>query len=170
MVGPLRSIMQHEAVFIGISQLGAVFAGFIAIFTVFTRPDGRFSRAESLRIRSMLYASFLTVLGSLLPLVVSAYGVVPPALWRRSAILFLATGLIAVLDAARHNLSLERTQRMKVGRVHFYVSWALALAAVVLTGLTALGHGGPGHYLLALLLTVAVAISNFVTTTLLRLL
>ena len=162
--------MQHETILIGISQLGAVFAGFIAIFTAFTKQDGRLSPAESLRVRSMLYASFLTVLGALWPLVVSAYGITDPDLWRRSAMLFLLTGLFAIADAARHNLSLEGSQRAKVGKIHFFVSWGLVAAAVTLVALTALGYGSAGHYLLALLLTLAVAISNFVTSTLLRLL
>lgn len=162
--------MQQEAILIGIAQLGAVFAGFIAVFTAFTRADGRFSRVESLRIRSMLYASFLTVMGSLWPLVVSAYGVPDPDLWRRSAVLFLLTGLAAVADAVRHNLSLKDTRKVSLGRVHFFVSWGMVGVAVALVAATALGHGGPGHYLVALTLTLAVAISNFLTSTLLRLL
>lgn len=162
--------MPYESILIGMSQLGAVFAGFIAIFTAFTRPDGRFSRAESLRIRSMLYASFLTVLGSLWPLVVAAYGVAEADLWQRSAVLFLTTGSIAFVDAARQNLSLRESQRSEVGRVHFFVSWGLASAAVVLVSMTALGYGHAGHYLLAIVLALAVAITNFLTSTLLRLL
>ena len=162
--------MQHETILIGMSQLGAVFAGFIAIFSAFTKPDGRFSRSESLRIRSMLYASFVTVLGSLWPLVVSAYGVPDPDLWRRSAVLFLITGLAAVVNAARHNVSLKGSQRARLGTIHFFVSWGLTAAAVILVALTALGYGDAGHYLLARLLTLAVAVSNFVTSILARLL
>ncbi len=163
--------MQHETILIGMSQLGAVFAGFIAIFSAFTKPDGKFSRSESLRIRSMLYASFVTVLGSLFPLVVSAYGVPDPDLWRRSAVLFLITGLAAVVNAARHEtLWLKESQRAQLGRIHFFVSWGLTAAAVILVALTALGYGDAGHYLLALLLTLAVALSNFATSILTRLL
>ncbi len=162
--------MPEESVLIGLSQLGAVFAGFIAIFTAFVQRDGRFSPVESLRARSMLYASFLTVLASLLPLLLSAFGVMGNDVWRFSAVLFLVLGIGAPIDAARHNLALKGSERRGVGRVHFFITWGLTVATIGVLGQIALGYGDAGHYLLCLAMMLCIAASNFLTSTLLRLL
>lgn len=155
---------------IGLAQLGAVFAGFIAIFTAFVQRDGRFTPVESLRVRSMLYASFLTVLASLLPLVLSAFGVAGAEVWRLAAVLFLVLGIAAPIDAARYNLGLKPEQRWRIGRVHFFVTWGLSGATLALLGLIALGYGGAGHYLLCLVMMLGIAATNFLTSTLHRML
>lgn len=41
-----------------LTELGAAFAGFVAIFLIFARRERRFSPADSLRIRSIILASF----------------------------------------------------------------------------------------------------------------
>ena len=162
--------MKEEALLIGLSQLGGVFAGFIAIFTVFARKDGRLSPADSLRVRSIIYASFIVVLGSLLPLLLSSFGVSDPALWKISAAVFLVLAIPAPVDVARHQLALSRQDRRQVGTVHQVVSWGLSATVTLLLGSIALSHGGAGYYVLALMLTVAIATSNFVTIALQKLL
>jgi uncharacterized membrane protein len=162
--------MDEEGILIGLSQLGAVFAGFIAIFTAFVQKNRRFSSAESVRIRSMLYASSIVVVASLVPLLLSMYGVPRPALWRLSAALTLMLGLPATFDVARHNLALEKQNRMQLGRVHSWVTWGLCGAVVALLGATVMGYGAGGHYVLSLLLGIAIALLNFVTSALFKLL
>jgi hypothetical protein len=56
------------------AELGAAFAGFIAIFLIFARREGRFSPADSLRIRSIILASFSVVFTALAPLVLGQAG------------------------------------------------------------------------------------------------
>ena len=74
------------------AQLGAAFAGFIAIFLIFARREGRFSAADSLRIRSIILASFSAVFFSLVPLVLHHAGFSGagfgerPALWPSSEV------------------------------------------------------------------------------------
>ena len=118
----------------------------------------------------MLYASFLTVLASLLPLLLSAFGVMGNDVWRFSAVLFLVLGIGAPIDAARHNLALKGSERRGLGRVHFVITWGLTVATIGVLGQIALGYGDAGHYLLCLAMMLCIAASNFLTSTLLRLL
>ena len=162
--------MNDESVLIGISQLGAVFAGFIAIFMVFVRKDGRLSAADSLRVRSIIHSSVIVVLAPFLPILLSANGVSNVVLWKASAAIFMVLGLSGSVDVARHHIAMTRQDRTEVGRVHSIVSWGLnAIVSAVLI-LIALGYGDYGHYILALVLTLAIATSNFITISLQKLL
>ena len=77
--------MREEATLIGISQLGAVFAGFIAIFMVFTQANGKFSPVDALRARIIIFSSFVLVLAALLPLVLHGLDITPCLLYTSDA-------------------------------------------------------------------------------------
>ena len=162
--------MIEEGVLLGISQIGATFAGFIAIFLIFARRDGRFSPADGLRIRALIYASLLIVIGALLPLLLHAYGAAEAQLWRGSAALYFAAGVPASIDAARRHLSMTQQDRREVGLLHSVVSWGLNLVVVAILGSLVLGYGSVGNYVLALVLTIAIVMANFVTLSLKNLL
>ncbi len=53
-----------------IAELGVAFAGFLAVFLIFARRDGRFSPADSVRVRAIIAASFTSIFMALLPLCV----------------------------------------------------------------------------------------------------
>lgn len=156
-----------------IAELGVGFAGFVAIFLIFARRDGRFSPADSLRVRSIITASFQTVFGSLLPLVLSLYGLSGPQLWRIASLLAIAAAVPVALHVARLHLSLTHQDRAEVGLVHSYIAWGLSAMSGMLLIANAAGLlGGPGAalYVTALIALLGIATSNFVTIAFKRLL
>lgn len=162
--------MREEAILIGFSQLGLVFAGFISIFLVFAKRDGRFSPADALRVRSIIYASFMVVLGALAPIVLSAYDISGEMAWRAGAAIFIGVGVISTIDAARRHLAMTRDDRAEVGIAHSVVSWGLNIVlTAVMVGIV-FGLGGAANYILSLTLLLAIAASNFITIALQRLL
>jgi hypothetical protein len=169
--------MDTEGILIGFSQLGAVFAGFIAIFLVFARKDGRFSPADSLRIRSIVHVTMVLVIGALLPLSLSLYGLSDQKLWKMSAIILLFFGFSATLNVARYHIGMGKEDRRDVGLLHSLVSWVMNFAVATLLILIAVGFSEFGfasqfaaNYVLALFLMLAIVMSNFVTLSLQKLL
>jgi hypothetical protein len=115
------------------AELGAAFAGFIAIFLIFARREGRFSPADSLRIRSIILASFSAVFISLVPLVLHHAGFSGVALWRVASTVALIGGLLAGGVVARKHVTLAPTDRANVGVLHSVITWGLfAIAAIFL--------------------------------------
>ena len=45
--------MPEQPLLLGISQLGAFFAGFISIFMAFTQSNGKFSALDAVRVRAI---------------------------------------------------------------------------------------------------------------------
>ena len=77
-----------------IAELGVAFAGFVSIFLIFARAEGRFSPADSLRVRSIILASMSAVFMALLPLVLIHAGVTDGSLWRSASLAALVIGLL----------------------------------------------------------------------------
>jgi len=68
-----------------IAELGIGFAGFLAIFLIFVRSEGRFSPADSVRVRVIILSSFITIFMALLPLLLMLSDVATSTMWRRQA-------------------------------------------------------------------------------------
>ena len=162
--------MDEEATLIGISQLGAVFAGFIAIFLVFARKDGRFSVADSLRIRSLLYGSFIVVIAGVAPLVFDAFEFSGASLWRAAAVTVFLVAAFSIGDSARHHIKMSAADKREVGVIHSILAWGLSSVSGGLLLAAVVGHGGWPFYLLAVAIILVVTMLNFLTITLQRLL
>ena len=79
-----------------IAELGVAFAGFLAIFLIFARREGRFSPADSLRVRSIIVSSLAAVFLALAPLAMSLYGWQGAVLWRAASGLVLVIGVLLI--------------------------------------------------------------------------
>lgn len=156
-----------------IAELGVAFAGFLAIFLIFARREGRFSPPDSLRVRSILISSLFAMFFALLPLVLALYGIRPITIWRIASATSLLVGAPAGLEIARRQLAMSAEERAAVGTIHTVVAWGLfALAAILFAG-NALGVSGDPSaalYVTALVCVLGVATSNFVTVAFHRLL
>lgn len=155
------------------AELGAAFAGFIAVFLIFARRDGRFSPADSLRIRSIILASFSVVFFSVVPLVLSHAGYAGAALWRASSIVAAIGGLPAGVVVAAKHIALSPIDRADVGMVHSVITWGLFLIATIFIISNAFSTAsGPSswRYLASLVCILGIAASNFVTIAFQRLL
>lgn len=156
-----------------LAELGAAFAGFIAIFLIFARREGRFSPADSLRIRSIILASFSTVFLSLVPLILQQAGLSGGELWRVTSAIALVGGVLAGGLVALKHASLEPADRVDVGAVHSVITWGLfALATILLISnlLWLFSPPSAWRYLAALACALGIAATNFVTIAFQRLL
>lgn len=155
------------------AELGVAFAGFIAIFLIFARREGRFSPTDSLRIRSIILASFSAVFFSLVPLILHHAGLSSVAVWRGASALALICGLVEGGVIGRQHLALSPTQRADVGTLHSVITWSLFAVAAALLAWNAFGPGSSPSawpYLLSLFCMLGIAATNFVTIAFQRLL
>ena len=156
-----------------IAELGVAFAGFLAIFLIFARREGRFSPADSLRVRSIIVSSLSAVFLALLPLVLGLYGWEGAGLWRASSVAALLVGVALSLHIGRRQLALPPEERAAVGFVHSSVAWGLVFVIGVLLLSNIFGLFSPpaaAPYVAALMCSLGIATSNFVTIAFQRLL
>lgn|GEM_PF-1395463 len=149
-----------------IAELGIGFAGFVSIFLIFARGEGRFSPSDSLLVRSIILSSFSAVFGALFPLVANLYGVEASVLWRVSSLASLILGSIASFHAAFKHFALSREWRAGVGLTHSAIAWGLVVAGLVLLASNAsgaLGEPSAAPYVAALMLTLVNSATNFIT-------
>ena len=155
--------MPEEALLIGLSQIGATFAGFVAIFLIFVRRDGRFSPADALRIRALIYTSLLVILTSLIP-VMMTFVVGEDVLWQRSAQLALAIGVMSIVDVARAHAAMTKADVADIVLLHAVITYGLAFAAAALVAILAFGlAAGSALYLIAVMLTLVSVVVTFIT-------
>ena len=155
------------------AELGAAFAGFIAIFLIFARREGRFSPADSLRIESIILASFSAVFFSLVPLVLGSAGVSSTALWRASSLIALAVGLVTGGLVAVKQVRLSPEDQEEVSLEHSVITWGLFAIAAVLFSANAFGwvvEPSAWPYLASLFCALGIAAMNFVSIAFRRLL
>jgi len=155
------------------AELGAAFVGFIAIFLIFARREGRFSPADSLRIRSIILASISVVFFSLIPLILTHAGLSGVTLWRTASTVAFIGGLVAGGVVARKHFALSPTDRVEVGMVHSVITWGLFVTAAIFFGINAFWFGSAPSgwpYLASLACILGIAASNFVTIAFQRLL
>ena len=93
------------------AELGAAFAGFLAIFLIFAKREGRFSPTDSLAVRSMILGSFSTVFLALAPLALAALGAGESLVWRTSSGLGLLAALSISLSMALAHRRIPREAR-----------------------------------------------------------
>jgi hypothetical protein len=162
--------MREEELLLGISQLGAVFAGFVSIFLVFAKKDGRFSPADSLRVRSIIHSGFSVVFGALVPFIFWSYEFGERQIWLYSAIVFVFAGGLVSSDIARNMLAIKGDSRKDLRGGSTFAAWSLGVIAFVLAVSIIAGYAGAANYILALIAILAIAMINFVTIALRRLL
>jgi hypothetical protein len=156
-----------------IAELGIAFAGFLAIFLIFARREGRFSPADSLRVRSIIVSSLSAVFLALLPLAIHLYGMEDARLWRTSSIVALTVGVLMSVHVGRKQYALPPEDRAEVGFLHSNVAWGLVLVSGLLLASNILGvfrEPSAAPYIASLICALGIATSNFVTIAFHRLL
>ena len=102
--------MKEEAILIGISQLGAIFVGFIAIFVIFTQSTSKLSSGDTVRARIIIHSSFAVVLAALSPLVLNGLGIAPSWLWRLATGIHLLLGGTITFNILRSQRTADKTK------------------------------------------------------------
>ncbi len=146
------------------AELGAAFAGFLAIFLIFARREGRFSPTDSLAVRSMILGSFATVFLALFPLALAALESPDPVVWRTSsgAGLVVMLSMAASMAFAHRRIPLDAREDLRTSLV--VAAWSLASLVVALFLANLAGWlGGPsaGLYLSGLVALLGITALNF---------
>ena len=147
------------------AEVAVAFAGFIGVFLVLARRDGRFPADDSLTIRVIVAGSVGAVFYSALPLVLHALGVSGASLWRISS---ATTGLISAAVTAYmipHLRAIPLAERYPSISLRNLVPWVLAaLMFICHLGNVLAWPWAPsgGVYLLAVWSTVAIAGTSFI--------
>ena len=162
--------MPDAELLIGLSQLGIGFAGFISIFMVFARRDGKFSTLDSIFVRAILVSSFLIAVGALVPLVVAGFTLPPADVWQYSAIAILLVSLLPTSNSVRKYLALAKGDRANIGVLFSLLAWGLSALIVILYAVVAFGMAGRAWYILALNLNIGLVMVTFATFAIRRLL
>ncbi len=156
-----------------IAELGVGFIGFVAIFLIFARREGRFSRVDSIRVRTMITSSLVAVFMALLPLVLALTVLSPATIWRGSSLVFLAVTVSMGAVIARIQLALPPEEQAPAGsHMNRRVSWGsttLAGSLLVANSLGGFGEPSAFPYVASLVLALGIATSNFVTVAIRRL-
>ena len=156
--------MREEALLIGISQLGAVFAGFIAIFMVFTQANGKFSPVDTLRARIIIFSSFVLVLAALLPLAMNGLAIAPAWIWPIATLIYLILAGMISIDVVRRQRALSKEEAPDRNTRIFQIIARILNIALFVTGILIIaGIGQGGYYILALLINLIMAGITFIS-------
>ena len=147
-----------------IAELGAAFAGFLAIFLMFAKREGRFSPVDSLAVRSMILTSFSTIFIALVPLALAALEFSEPVVWRASSGFGLLGFCLVAVNMGLSQRRIPPSSRTDLNSALVIVVWLMASTAVAL--LTAnvfavFGSPSAGLHISALVVMLAITALNF---------
>jgi len=151
------------------AEVGVAYAGFLAIFLVFTQRDQRFSPADSLRVRAILLGSFTVVVASLFPVVLASL-FEEAVVWRVAGIVILTLFVLVCLNIFVHQRRMTSEEQREIGLFNNVFSWSTGMLVNVLLALSLLTDRQEGFYLAALLSILCIGTSNFITVAFHRLL
>ncbi len=146
------------------AELGAAFAGFLAIFLIFARREGRFSPTDSLAVRSMILGSFSTLFLALAPLALAALDTPEVVVWRVSGALGFLVFISVSASMALAHRRIPRDARADLNPRLVIAAWLLASLAMVLFLANLAGQfGGPsaGLHISALVVLLGITAINF---------
>jgi uncharacterized membrane protein YhaH (DUF805 family) len=147
-----------------IAELGAAYAGFLAIFLIFARREGRFSPSDGLAVRSMILGSFSTIFLALVPLAIGTFGIAEQIVWRASSTFGLLVLLSVGANISLASRRLSPEDRTELGSTAPMVAWALtALIAILFLSnvFAVLGPPSAGLHIAALVALLGITTLNF---------
>jgi uncharacterized membrane protein len=156
-----------------IAELGVAFVGFLAIFIIFARREGRFSPADSLRVLVIFQTGFVCIFMALLPLLIALSEIESATVWRASSFVYLAANFFCIVAVGRRQLALAASDRAEVGTYNNLIAWGLTLLSNLLLVANVIGVlGDPSAlpYVAALVGGLGIATSNFATIAVQRIL
>jgi hypothetical protein len=156
-----------------LAELCIGYAGFLAIFLIFARREGKFSPADGVRVRAIIFCSFFTIFASLVPLLLTFAVSETPDLWRLSSASAAGAWVPIIASVGREQYALPLEHRAEVGRTNHFVAWGLVVLSVLLLVGNAIGlFGDPAAfpYLCVVAFGLGPPTSNFVTLAIHRLL
>lgn len=156
-----------------LAEVSIGFIGFVAIFLIFARREGRFSPEDAIRIQALFTAGFVGVFMSLLPIVLSNTVFDESLNWRISSIvfLFIVVGILVGIGLQQRRLPKEAQANIPLW--NNLIAWGLGFVAMscLLANALSLELFTPAFlYLVAILFILIGATTNFVAIAIQKLL
>ena len=152
-------MLNHTETLMTLAEVSATFAGFAALVTLFARRRVEGGAAHDLmRLRLVIGASVVVVMGALIPVAIAGFGVPEATIWRSSALVFQ----ILICFVIGSFLSSYRTVRGSFPPDRLAVLVAVGLEILIQFSLITILFGGVeerhyGLYIAALIGTVGQA-------------
>ncbi|MEE4360752.1 MAG: hypothetical protein V2I63_04430 [Pseudomonadales bacterium] len=166
----MDSSFEHLSVF---AEVAAALVGFVAIFLVLVRREGKFPAEDAIRMRVMVLVGFAGICLSLLPIAIAETSLDHVQVWIISSAAFIVmVGSIAVYTAVRH-FQLPDAARENIPWSNLLIGWSCVAAAgglLVSNLLQAPILGYSFSYTASLLLLLAIGATNFYTIAIQKLL
>jgi len=120
-----------------IAEVGATFAGFIAIFVVFSGKEKKLPDADILLAISMMKTSILLTIFALAPFALQGFVYIKADMWR--ILSFLAGGalILAIITQRRRERAMDSTWVKDIGVPTIIISYSIVLLAVLILWLNA---------------------------------
>ena len=155
--------MNEQAILIGLSHLGIVFAGLISVFIIFAARDGEFPPPERQHVRGLILTSFPVVIGSMLPFAFFLYGASDTVVWRGSGTIAFVLGTIMSVENFLTYLKMSKSDKKENGYAHAITAFGLNFVAGVMLAMASLGIAAKANYIVALMVILLIGVSSFVT-------
>lgn len=154
--------MPHESFLIGFAQLSLVATGFISVLFVFMAPEGGRSRVNTFHAFPVLMGSLICLVASILPLLLTAYGLEGRALWWWASVVAFGLGTGFFVVGGWMTVQLTKAEFKELGPIHVIAAYVLGTISMLLLAWNIFGDVQSGHYLTALVLTFFASLIGFV--------
>ena len=145
-----------------LAEISATLLGFVAVFIVLSRGDGRFAESDRHFIQALVQSSVFAVLLALIPRALSLYGF-DVSVWKIATIVAIIVGSGIMVLMARAQMSMSREEASKIHWGWHVSSWGMGFAAagLLFLGLVQSAYAA-AFYVSAASIMVVLALWSFV--------
>lgn len=157
----MEPLAQQEFL-IGVSQLGAVYIGFMSMVVAVSKKEEPLTRVISGRVRGVLGSGFLAMFGAIAPLMYYFFGFEETMAWRLAAGSMIVASLFFIVPVMRVYKEMSAEDMKAAGRFKMAFILLMAFGGLAVLGVLAAGWGHAGYYVLALDLPLIAGALNFI--------
>ena len=113
-----------------IAEIAATYLGFIGVFIIFSKDDGRFAESDKHFVQGLVVTATSAIVFALLPRVLVNF-FTPELAWRYSIVSFLIIGTVVSAYQAWSQFIMSEEEANKVHWGWHFVGWAIATVAML---------------------------------------
>jgi hypothetical protein len=114
-----------------VAEISAALLGFIAVFLVLSRSDGRFAQSDRHFIQAFVTSASIAVVLSIMPRALGML-VTGDDVWMIASVTAIVLGSPALVLQARQQIRMSRDEAAQIHAIWHVVAWALGIASSVL--------------------------------------
>ena len=114
-----------------VAEISATLLGFIAVFLVLSKEDGRFSGSDRHFVQSLVMTAAFAIVVALAPRAFRQF-LVEAMAWQSATILAIVLGVLSMYLQARHQQEMSPDESSRIHWLWHLVAWGLASSCAVL--------------------------------------